>query len=79
MSNINRSILLNTLIRHETLTIDDVSKQENLGMIPDEQKLKFLLGELVKNGQLDILDGVTPVTYTITEKGIKEGERLAND
>ena len=37
---------LNTLIRHETLTIDDLGKEENLGMIPNEDHLNFFLIEL---------------------------------
>lgn len=76
MSNINRTILLNSLIKHETLTIDDIGKKENLGMIPDEEQLQIMLNELVENGYVDALDGVTPCTYTITNKGIEEGERL---
>jgi len=45
-------------------------------MIPDEEQLQIMLNELVENGYVDALDGVTPCTYTITNKGIEEGERL---
>ena len=76
MLHINRAILLNTLIRHETLTITDIAKKENLGMIPDKQSLNYLLEELTKSGDVNTLDGVTPCTYTITDKGIREGARL---
>lgn len=76
MLHINRTLLLNTLIRHETLTITDIAKIENLGMIPDTNHLNFLLEELVESGDINTLDGVSPCTYTITNKGIKEGERL---
>ena len=76
MSNVNRTIVLNSLIKHETLTISDVGKEENLGMIANQDHLNFLLGELVESGHINTLNGVKPVTYTITEKGIKEGARL---
>jgi hypothetical protein len=76
MSHINRTLLLNTLIRHETLTIVDIAKKENLGIIPDRHHLNFLLEELIESGDIDTLDGVTPCTYTITDQGIKEGARL---
>lgn len=79
MSVINRKILLFTLIKHETLTVDDIGKEENLGIVPDQCKLKYLLNELTKNGFFTILNGVVPCTYTITEKGIKEGERLSKE
>ncbi len=77
MSNINRTIVLNSLIKHETLTIADVGKEENLGMVANTEHLNFLLGELVESGHIHTLNGVKPVTYTITEKGIKEGDRLS--
>jgi hypothetical protein len=76
MSHINRAILLNSLIRHETLTIVDIAKKENLGMVPDKSHLNFLLRELIESGDIDTLNGVTPCTYTITDHGIKEGARL---
>jgi hypothetical protein len=76
MSHINRTILLNSLIRHETLTIVDIAKKENLGMVPDKNHLNFLLKELMASGDIDTLNGVTPCTYTITDHGIKEGARL---
>ncbi len=76
MSDINRTVLLNSLIRHETLTIADIAKKENLGMTPDMAHLNFLLEELVESGDINTLDGVSPCTYTITDQGIKEGARL---
>lgn len=76
MTTINRMIVLNTLIRHETLTIDDLGKKENLGMVPNQDHLNFLLIELEQSGYIMLLDGVTPKTYTITVKGIEEGKRL---
>jgi predicted transcriptional regulator len=76
MININRSVVLNSLIKHETLTITDLRKAENLGMEPNTVHLDFLLVELVESGHVYALNGVIPVTYTITTKGIEEGKRL---
>jgi predicted ArsR family transcriptional regulator len=76
MSTINRSVLLKALIKHETLTIDDIAKKENLGIEPNAYHLKFLLAELCKSGHILILSGARPCTYTITDKGIEEGTRL---
>jgi hypothetical protein len=79
MTTINRSIVLNTLIQHETLTIDDLAREENLGLIPNKDHLHFLLSELSDSGHITILNGVEPCTYTITEKGIHEGIRLKEE
>lgn len=76
MANINRTIVLNSLVRHETLTIVDITKVENLGVVPDRVHLNYLLTELMESGHIQTLNGVTPVTYTITRKGIAEGKRL---
>jgi len=76
MSNINRTIVLNSLIKHETLTITDISKEKNLGMVPDKAHLNYLINELVESGHVHALDGVIPITYTITTEGIQEGTRL---
>ena len=76
MTDINRTIVLNSLIKHETLTIVDLRKKENLGVTPNNTHLNFLLNELMESKHIDSLNGVTPVTYTITTKGIVEGERL---
>ena len=76
MSTLNRTIVLNTLIKHETLTLGDIAKKENLGVVPNEMHLKFLLDELNESGHLHEMSGVTPCTYTITDKGIEEGARL---
>lgn len=76
MTTINRTIVLNSLIKHETLTITDLAKEENLGMVPDKVHLQYLIDELVESGHAHALDGVFPSTYTITTKGIQEGIRL---
>ena len=72
----NRTTVLNSLIKHETLTISDLRKHKNMGFIPDNLHLDFLLQELIESGHIDTLNGITPLTYTITSKGIAEGERL---
>ncbi|PSR57010.1 hypothetical protein AHMF7605_27755 [Adhaeribacter arboris] len=79
MASLNRIIVLKTLIKHETLLFSDIAKEENLGMIPNEIHLQFLLDELVESDHIHILSGVTPCTYTITVKGINEGKRLARE
>jgi hypothetical protein len=76
MTNINRTIVLNSLIKHETLTITDISKEKNLGMVPDKIHLNYLLKELIESGHVKALNDVVPATYTITTKGIEEGKRL---
>jgi hypothetical protein len=76
---LNRQILLNTMIRHETLTIDDIAKEENLGLVPDKDHVQFLVSELAESGHIQQLDGATPSTFTITTKGIEEGERLQRE
>jgi hypothetical protein len=75
---IDRKIVLETLIRHETLTLPDLAKKENIGVVPDIAHLKYLLDELHDSGHLHNLPGVNPLTYTITKKGIEEGVRLRN-
>lgn len=76
MKSLTRKLLLDTMIRHETLTLEDIGKYENLGMIPDMVQLRYLLKELVEEGYLTTLDGAFTPTYTITDSGIEEGKRL---
>ena len=77
MSTLHSGMVLNALIQHETLTIEDISKKEILGLLPNDHHLQALLTELKKNRLIDILNDVVPVTYTVTQKGIDEGLRLA--
>ena len=79
MSLLNRAAVLKTMIKHETLLIQDIGKEENMGFVANKEHLQFLLDELTESGYLVILSGVTPPTYTITRKGIKEVERLKNE
>ncbi|HEY1022702.1 MAG TPA: hypothetical protein VGE06_10350 [Flavisolibacter sp.] len=76
MPPVNRKIVLDTLIKHETLTADDLAKQENIGLVPNMDHLGFILSELIISGHVQVLEGIHPVTYTITQKGIDEGQRL---
>ena len=76
MTNINRTIVLNSLIKHETLTIADIAQEKNLGVVPDKAHLNYLINELIESGHVETLNGVIPSTYTITTKGIQEGARL---
>ncbi|MEJ7828684.1 MAG: hypothetical protein WKF91_10820 [Segetibacter sp.] len=45
-------------------------------MVANKVLLNFLLYELVEIGEVQTLNGVIPVTYTITNKSIPAGERL---
>lgn len=76
---LNRATVLKTMIKHETLLIQDIGKEENMGFVVNREHLKFLLDELTESGYLVILAGVTPTTYTITGKGIKEAKRLQDE
>ena len=76
MSALNRTLVLNMFIKHETLTLADAAKEENLGVIPDEQHFRYLLEELEESGYVLQLAGALQSTYTITDKGIAEGERF---
>lgn len=74
MATVTRRQVLDTLIRHETLTIKDIADPVNIGFSPDKGQLKFILAELQKSGHISVLHGVDPTTYTITDKGIEEGK-----
>ncbi|MCW3114659.1 MAG: hypothetical protein JWR18_3055 [Segetibacter sp.] len=77
MPQVTPLIVLNTLIKHETLTLTDLAKEENIGMCPAPDDLQSVLDELNNRGFVDVLNDVSPVTYTITTDGITEGERLS--
>jgi hypothetical protein len=76
MLTLNRKLLLNTLIKHETLTLTDIGREKNLGLTPNKHHLQLLLDELEEDSYIQKLDGVMPCTYTVTDKGIAEGNRL---
>jgi hypothetical protein len=77
MLTLNRTVLLNTLIKHETLTLTDIGKHENLGLTPNKHHLQILLDELEQQSCIQKLDGAIPCTYTVTDKGIAEGKLKA--
>ncbi|MCU7551806.1 hypothetical protein OCK74_21985 [Chitinophagaceae bacterium LB-8] len=79
MSFLNRATVLNTMLKHETLLFQDISKEENMGIVANKEYLQFLLDELTESGYLVILSGVTPTTYSITGKGIIEATRLQDE
>lgn len=76
ITKVNRELVLNTLIKHETLTINDIADPGNLGVSPDAGQLQQVLEQLLQSGYITTLDGVHPTTYTITTEGIEEGQRL---
>jgi len=78
MNFVTRHLLLTTLSKHEALTIDDIAKPENLGLLPDPSQLKYLLHQLIIRGHIAKMNGTSPATYTITKEGIEENNRLLN-
>lgn len=74
---INRYLVLNIMIRHETLSLSTLAKNEAFGADPDILHLGYLVQELLDSGDLKMLPGTEPPAYTITDKGIEEGKRLA--
>ena len=76
INTVSREVVLNTLIKHETLTINDIADPGNLGMRADAQQLQSTLDQLEDAGFIDVLEGAHPKTYTITTRGIEEGERM---
>jgi hypothetical protein len=76
MPTLNRILVLNTLVKHETLTLTDIGKKENLGLVPNIHHLQLLLDELEHGSYIQKLNGAAVCTYTITDKGIAEGKRL---
>lgn len=75
MTTVNRKLVLQSLIEHETLRMSDILKDPNLGEQPDEQHILYLLIELEEENYIKKLNGVDPIAYTITHKGIEEGRR----
>lgn len=78
MTSINRNVLLHTMIKHETLTIDDILKKENLGVEANVEQVKLLINELQNDGSIEQLNDVVPETLTITVKGISEYAMLTD-
>ena len=76
MPALNRKLVLNTLVKHETLTLTDIGKKENLGLVPNMQHLQLLLDKLEHGSYIQKLSGAAVCTYTMTDKGIAESKRL---
>ncbi len=79
MASLNRKMVLNSLIKHETLTLGDLANMVNPGTVPEDNHLQLLVDELYDSGYIHMLNGVTPCTYTITIEGIREGKRLTQE
>ena len=73
---LNRKLLLNTLIKHETMILTDIGTVKNLGLTPNRHHLQVLLDQLEQDSYIQKLSGAVPCTYTVTDKGIAEGNRL---
>ena len=76
MEFVTRRNILKTLVKHETLAVQDIGRTENIGFVANHAQLRYILSQLIISGYLAILTGVIPVTYTITSKGIAESKRL---
>lgn len=76
MEFVTRLNVLRTLVKHETLTVYDIGRAENIGFLANNAQLRFILSQLTISGYLVILAGVIPATYTITTEGIAESKRL---
>jgi len=75
MNKVNPYIVLQVILAHDTLTINDLAQEENLRMEASHDELQPVLDQLQSDGLINTLDDVSPVTYTITDKGIAEGSR----
>ena len=75
MATLNRTLVLNTLIKHETLTLIDLGKEENLGIDANGHHLRLLVDEMEEDSLIQKIDGAVLCTYTVTDKGIAEGKR----
>jgi DNA-binding PadR family transcriptional regulator len=75
MNKVNPHIVLQVILAHDTLTINDLAKEENLRIEASHEELQPVLDQLQSDGLINTLDNVSPATYTITDKGIAEGAR----
>lgn len=78
MNNWARNILLHTMVKHETLTINDIMKKENLGVEPNVGQVNNSISEMQQDGTIEQLSNVEPATFTITVKGIAEYASLTD-
>lgn len=73
---LNRKIILDTLIKHETIMLSEFGNDQNMGFKPNMVHMQLLLDELEQESFIQKLSGAVSCTYSITNKGIEEGERL---
>ena len=71
-------MLLHTMVKHETLTIDDLLKKENLGVEPNVAQAKLLISELRQDHLIEQLSDVVPETLTNTNKAMAAYENLGD-
>lgn len=75
MALFDRTLLLISVIKHETPVIGDLTNEENMETMYDKEQLKILLNELRKSDYIVQLNGVNPSAYTINGKRIAEDKR----
>jgi hypothetical protein len=73
---LSRKLLLDTLIKYKNLTASALCSSTSLGHVADAGQVTNMLQELQRDGFVKVVDGVTPDTYIITGRGIREGKRL---
>jgi hypothetical protein len=78
MTNVSFIEVLSALKKHETLTLNDLLLEENLGFKADRQDVEQVLKQLCEQKFVTILHGAKTPTYTITSIGIEEEEKLSN-
>lgn len=76
MTSITPIIVLKALVKHETLTLPDLMLEKNLGVRVANEEVATAVEKLHQQDLVDMLDGVKPPTYTITEKGIEASQQL---
>jgi hypothetical protein len=65
---LTRQMILNALIQHGTLSLQELADPDKLGMKPDIGQLSFLLSELKKAGDVAIFNPMTPYIYSIAQR-----------
>ena len=62
MSSLNRTMVLNTLIKHETLTISDLAKYGKSWYNSQKTTIcNYLLDELIESKHIYMLNGAIPM------------------
>jgi hypothetical protein len=77
MNSIVPIIVLNALVKHETLTFPDLTEEKNLGVKVTTEDVEQAVEHLHQQKFVVQLDGAEPRTYTITTLGIEESQKFA--